>query len=275
MITKTVIKDYVSKRCPYLASLELEDKTLVQLLEKSAANREKYQELILEAQEEGDTSEEGGEKDLIFDLPQVLRDYPHLKNKIKYFDKHQKTNKVEELIEKYKLVQFIVAKQSEETREFAKKLGLKMIADRQVAFSDRDCWAYQSLFLEGWSLGCPPDYFSKDGQAWDFSVVDPEKLFNKDGSLGPAGELVKKLYLKMFKENPGGVRIDHTVGLIDPWVYKKGHKPKVEEGAGRLYSSPEHKDLNKYSIATSEDTDSEYKPDEFDPEIIEVINMLI
>ena len=55
-----------------------------------------------------------------------------------------------------------------------------MIADRQVAFSDRDCWAYQSLFLEGWCLGCPPDYFSKDGQAWGFPVINPEKLYNED-----------------------------------------------------------------------------------------------
>ena len=59
-----------------------------------------------------------------------------------------------------------------------------MIADRQVAFSDRDNWAYKSLFLDGWCLGCPPDYFSKDGQAWGFSVVDPDKMFNDDGSLG-------------------------------------------------------------------------------------------
>ncbi|MBQ7287195.1 MAG: 4-alpha-glucanotransferase, partial [Candidatus Gastranaerophilales bacterium] len=87
---------------------------------------------------------------------------------------------------------------------------------------------------------------------WGFSVVDPEKLFNKDGLLGPAGELLKKLYTKMFKENPGGVRIDHTVGLIDPWVYKKGSLPKVEEGAGRLYSSPTHPELAKYSIAKEE-----------------------
>ena len=184
-------------------------------------------------------------------------------------DKKQAKKRIEEIskkyedeIEKYKLIQFITSKQSDETREFAKENNLKMIADRQVAFSDRDCWAYQSLFLEGWSLGCPPDYFSKDGQSWDFSVVDPEKLFEKNGSLGPAGELLKKLYLKMFKENPGGVRIDHTVGLIDPWVYKKGHKPKVEEGAGRLYSSPNHPELSKYSIIKEEDTDSEYKPDE-------------
>lgn len=162
------------------------------------------------------------------------------------------TKKYFDTIEKYKLEQFIVQRQSEETLEFAKKNGLKLIADRQVAFSDRDNWAYQSMFLDGWCLGCPPDYFSEDGQAWGFSVVDPEKLFNKDGSLGEAGELLKKLYLKMFKENPGGVRIDHTVGLIDPWVYKKGHLPKVEEGAGRLYSSPKHPELSKYSIAKVE-----------------------
>ena len=191
------------------------------------------------------------------------------KNLLYKADKKQAKKRIEEIskkyedeIEKYKLIQFIVSKQSEETRQFAKENNLKMIADRQVAFSDRDCWAYQSLFLEGWCLGCPPDYFSEDGQSWDFSVVDPEKLFKKNGSLGEAGELLKKLYLKMFKENPGGVRIDHTVGLIDPWVYKKGSKPKVEEGAGRLYSSPNHPELSKYSIISNEDTDPEYKPDE-------------
>ncbi len=160
--------------------------------------------------------------------------------------------KYQDTIEKYKLEQFIVQKQSDETLEYCKNIGLKLIADRQVAFSDRDNWAYQSLFLDGWCLGCPPDYFSEDGQAWGFSVVDPEKLFNKDGSLGEAGLLLKKLYTKMFKENPGGVRIDHTVGLIDPWVYKKGCMPKVEQGAGRLYSSPNHPELAKYSIAREE-----------------------
>ena len=170
--------------------------------------------------------------------------------------------KYKDVVEKYKLEQFIVNVQGEKTLEYAKKLGIKMIADRQVAFSDRDNWAYQSMFLDGWSLGCPPDYFSKDGQAWGFSVVDPEKLFTKDGKLGEAGQLLYRLYLKMFKENPGGVRIDHTVGLIDPWVYKKGALPKVEEGAGRLYSSPQHEELKKYAIATMENVNEEFDPDE-------------
>ena len=130
-----------------------------------------------------------------------------------------------------------------------------MIADRQVAFSDRDIWAYQALFLPGWMLGCPPDYFSKDGQAWGFPVLNPERMYKDDGSLDKAGVLLKNLYRKMFRENPGGVRIDHIVGLIDPWVYKAGCKPKIEEGAGRLYSSPEHPYLSKFAIAQQENLD--------------------
>ena len=170
-------------------------------------------------------------------------------------------NKYSDEIEKYKFIQFIISKQSEETREFAKKNNIKMIADRQVAFSDRDTWAYQSLFLKGWCLGCPPDYFSKDGQAWGFPVMDPERMYNADGTLDEGGQLLKNLYKKMFKENPGGVRIDHIVGLIDPWVYKSGRKPKIEEGAGRLYSSPEHQELSKYAIAKLEDLNDEVTAD--------------
>ena len=170
-------------------------------------------------------------------------------------------DKYEDEIEFYKFCQFVLEKQNEETKKYALSKGIKMIADRQVAFSDRDAWAYQSLFLEGWLLGCPPDYFSKDGQAWGFPVMDPEKMYKKDGSLGEGGILMKNLFKKMFKENPGGVRIDHIVGLIDPWVYKVGKKPMCEEGAGRLYSSPEHPELSKYAIATLEDLDNTLEAD--------------
>lgn len=164
-------------------------------------------------------------------------------------------------IDKYKFIQFVLRKQNTKTRDYAKSKGIKMIADRQVAFSDRDSWAYQAYFLPGWMLGCPPDYFSKDGQAWGFPVLDPEKMYKEDGSLGKAGVLLKNLYKKMFRENPGGVRIDHIVGLIDPWVYKSGCKPKIEEGAGRLYSSPEHEFLSKFAIAKMEDLDTTLEAD--------------
>ena len=186
----------------------------------------------------------------------------NLFNPKSYEEKIEYGNRIEEIskkyakeIDEYKFIQFVLNKQNIETKKLADEKGIKMIADRQVAFSDRDTWAYQSLFLEGWCLGCPPDYFSKDGQAWGFPVIDPEKLYNEDGTLGEAGILMKNLFKKMFRENPGGVRIDHIVGLIDPWVYKSGKKPMPEQGAGRLYSSPEHPELSKYAIAKFEDLD--------------------
>lgn len=181
---------------------------------------------------------------------------------IKYGERiNEISKKYSDEIDFYKFVQFVLSKQNQKTLDYAKKKGIKMIADRQVAFSDRDCWAYQSLFLEGWCLGCPPDYFSKDGQAWGFPVMNPEKLYKEDGSLDEGGILMKNLFKKMFKENPGGVRIDHIVGLIDPWVYKAGKKPKIEQGAGRLYSSPEHPFLKKFAIATMDDLDMELEAD--------------
>lgn len=166
-----------------------------------------------------------------------------------------------EEIEYYSFCQYVADAQKEAIKDFALKNNIKMIADRQVAFSDRDVWANQSLFLQGWFLGCPPDYFSKDGQAWGFPVMDPKKLFNEDGSLGNGGELLKALFKKMFKENPGGVRIDHIIGLIDPWVYKSGRKPKPEEGAGRLFSSPEHPELSQFAIAHYDDLNHDLEPD--------------
>lgn len=192
----------------------------------------------------------------------------NLFNPKSYEEKIEYAKRIEEIskkyakeIDEYKFIQFVLSKQNAQTKKYADSKGIKMIADRQVAFSDRDCWAYQSLFLEGWCLGCPPDYFSKDGQAWGFPVIDPEKLYNTDGSLGEAGILMKNLFKKMFRENPGGVRIDHIVGLIDPWVYKSGKKPMPECGAGRLYSSPEHPELAKYAIPRIEDLDSNMTPD--------------
>lgn len=97
MITKTVIKDYVSKRCPFLVKMELEDKTLVQLLQNSIDSRKKYQEL---AEQEKEISN-GGEDDEGFNLVDILRDYPHLTRIIKRYERNLPQNAVEQLIEQY------------------------------------------------------------------------------------------------------------------------------------------------------------------------------
>jgi len=144
-----------------------------------------------------------------------------------------------DLIGRYEFVQFVASKQIQNTKANAEKYGMKMIADRQVAFSHRDVWANKSVFLPDWKMGCPPDMFSQEGQAWDFDVLNPDKIFDEEGNLGDGGKLLYSMFLKIFKENKGGVRIDHIIGLIDPWWYKAGGKPnQLGEGAGRAYSTP-------------------------------------
>ena len=95
MITKTVIKDYVAKRCPYLVSLELEDKSLIALLKKSIDNQEKYKELL---EEESDNDTDG---DDTFDLYETLKDYPYFKKEIEEYEKTIVRNPAERLIEQY------------------------------------------------------------------------------------------------------------------------------------------------------------------------------
>lgn len=192
----------------------------------------------------------------------------NLYNPERNFSREDITNRINELkynfkdeIEYYEFVQFIGYMQKQNTKTFVLNKKMKTIADCQVAFSDRDYWANRELFLPGRNLGCPPDSFSDDGQAWGFPVLDPTKLFNEDETLGIGGKLLKSRFSKMFEENPGGVRIDHIIGLIDPFVYKDGHLPKSDQGASRLYSSPEHPELNRFSIVRIKDLNHEVGPE--------------
>ncbi len=159
----------------------------------------------------------------------------------------------------YCFTQFIASEQKKDFKAFATQNGFAVMADRQVGFSDRDVWAYRRNFLPGWALGAPPDYFSANGQAWGFPVLDPDKLFNPDGSLGEGGLLMKRLFAKIFEENPGGVRIDHIIGLIDPWVYPAS-EGTTKNGA-RLYSSPGHPDLGQYAYVDQGAIDASLAPD--------------
>jgi 4-alpha-glucanotransferase len=148
----------------------------------------------------------------------------------------------------FKFCQFVINDQKNKTKS---ESPINTIADIQVTYSDRDWWAYQNLFLDDHWLGVPPDFFSKTGQAWGFPAINPDKLFAKDENgkiihengkpvLGEAGQLIKSRFDKVFKENPGGVRIDHILGLIDPWVYPKSSETAMaQDGGKRLFSSPE------------------------------------
>jgi len=127
-------------------------------------------------------------------------------------------------IEIYCFAQFLIDKQIKENTQFRQNAGFKYISDMLAGFSPADEWSHQDLFLKNYALGCP--YGGPDGgiQRWNIPVLNPKKLFNKDGSLAPAGEYLKAK-LEDALENFDNVRVDHALGLVDPYIYeKKGYR---------------------------------------------------
>ena len=158
-------------------------------------------------------------------------------------DKKKAVARIAELKEQYKndydffiFNQMILEKENEKSNKLAQETGLKIIGDSPVAQTAVDEWVHKNLFLKGKAIGCPPDYFSKSGQRWGFKYYDPEKIFNKDGSLGEAGEVLKQKYEEYFASFPGGIRIDHVIGLIDPFIYTTASKKMTPQNSGRIYS---------------------------------------
>ena len=139
-------------------------------------------------------------------------------------------------IDFYYFQQMILEKENKKSNEISKEYGIKIIGDSPVAQPTVDEWVNQNLFLKDAAIGCPPDYFSKDGQRWGFKYFNPEEIFNKDGSLGRAGEFLKKKYEDYFASCPGGVRVDHIIGLIDPFIYSTNSKEMLPSNSGRIYS---------------------------------------
>lgn len=116
---------------------------------------------------------------------------------------------------------FLVQKLSQNA---ANSHGINLIGDKPVGFSNMDIWANKDLFTTDEFLGAAPNLMKKRaGQDWNFPFISHEKLFDNTGTgvkLARGGEYMKQVFKKMLSDNPGGLRIDHILGLIDPWTYQ-------------------------------------------------------
>ena len=126
--------------------------------------------------------------------------------------------------------------------EYAEHCLFPYIGDLQVLIPAEIQKKYPDLFLKEMTLGAPPDDFSDEPQRWGFPVFKPEFLFNKDGSLGVAGKIWKDLLENAMRRTKGGLRIDHFIGFINPYLLSDD--PTIK--SGRLYSSPKHPLLKRY-----------------------------
>ncbi|WP_296719864.1 4-alpha-glucanotransferase [Erythrobacter sp.] len=79
-----------------------------------------------------------------------------------------------------------------------------------------DCWTRPEAFLEGLSVGAPPDLLGPDGQDWGLTTFNPLTL-HADGFRAFRETLAAAM------DNAGGVRIDHMLGLGRIWVVPHGY----------------------------------------------------
>ena len=126
-------------------------------------------------------------------------------------------NKVK--INEYKFGQFLAYKQEKEDKEIRQQKDFKYIGDMLVGFSYSDEWSNPSAFLTDWRVGAENGGQNNGPQLWNIPVLNPDKLFNEDGSLGIAGVVLKNKISKTL-EGSENLRVDNVMGLVDPFIYK-------------------------------------------------------
>ncbi len=122
-------------------------------------------------------------------------------------------------IEEYQFEQFIVTKQIKENKEFRDGIGFTYFSDLLVGCSKMDYWRYKEAFLKGYYMGAPADDATKPHQTWGIHVINPQKLFIDKDQLNIGGEFLREK-LRHALENCENIRIDHPMGMIEPFVYR-------------------------------------------------------
>ena len=136
--------------------------------------------------------------------PQPYRD-PHSPEVKKFRQDHQKS------ILFYKYLQWQLEDQLQEAQNLATSLGASTGLYHDLALGidpgGADHWSYQDFFVEGVTVGAPPDDFALEGQNWGFHPPHGEN-HRKDGY---------RLFSKEISRNcqaGGALRIDHVMRLF-------------------------------------------------------------
>jgi 4-alpha-glucanotransferase len=121
----------------------------------------------------------------------------------------------------------------------AKQAGMRvgLIADLAVGMSraGSQAWTSPNDVLMGLEIGAPPDLYNASGQNWGLTTFSPRALATNGFS-----PFIQTLRAGL--RHAGGLRIDHTMGLLRLWVIPRNAEPT----AGAYLSYP-IKDLLRFT----------------------------
>ncbi len=130
---------------------------------------------------------------------------------------------LKEPVKYQKFLQFIFWNQWQEILKYAHDLGLTVVGDIPiyVGHDSADVWQFREDFFLDEDFkpikvaGCPPDYFSEDGQLWGNPIYNWKKLKEND----------YEFWIKRFEWNQklfDVIRIDHFIGFDRYWSIPAG-----------------------------------------------------
>ena len=176
------------------------------------------------------------------------KDYKYRNVKKMLIDEEIKKN-----IDYFSFVQYTFYKQWFKLKEYANSNGIKIIGDIPifVATDSADTWSNSDIFqFDKYKrpkrvAGCPPDYFSKDGQLWGNVLYDWKKL--KESGYQWWVKRIEYSF-KIYDI----VRIDHFRGFEAYWSISAKDKTAVkghwEKGPGIEFFRVLERKIGKKSI---------------------------
>jgi 4-alpha-glucanotransferase len=136
--------------------------------------------------------------------------------------------------------------------ERSKQKDVRLYLDLPVGVNPDgyDAWRYQDLFVQGMSVGAPPDLLALQGQNWGFQPLNPERL-------RATGYRYLIDYLRHHLRVAGMLRIDHAIGLHRLWWVPEGQSARegafVTQPAEELYAVLSLESHRHESIIIGED----------------------
>jgi len=131
----------------------------------------------------------------------------------------------------HRFLQWIADRQFAQAARAARDGGLTLGICRDLAVGaapdGAESWSKAARLVDGFSIGAPPDSFSRDGQSWGLPAPNPLAI-EKDGGADFA-EL-----LRANMRHAGALRIDHVMGLARLFLVPEGEKAS----AGAYVSHP-------------------------------------